>query len=493
MTPRQLQRIIIALTLFGVGIWALFEFGYKGTVSVSGTSALNLTITDSTGHQVYGGSDSSLRLLPGTYNVSATDDKGGISQPVAVSSFATAKLTIPENNMLSATPIAQAALYQPIVANGTVIGFDPTDNRLKRLDSTGSLSLILSGSRSADADPEIPGQVQTYHRYRQDQAIVSSNNQLYVVSATSVDGIATDGITFDPADVGKYHLLVATQPGSDAFVVAYKKDVFRYENAAAKPQKIYTAKKEFDSLLFGKSTIGLYDTSIPPATQNITNVFADHQIDLLLIDTAAGNQEQTRSGPIAQASLSPDGDSVFVQPRNQTPYLFSLTQKKQLTIVAPPLVAGPLWTDGTHYLYSGGHDIWQFNTTDKQAILIAALPDDVTSLAKNGAGEIIASTYPSRDRATLYRVGAASANTTKSKSLNAFLPYATADFSITYSGLTGTPTIVITTQAPLNSASQLPLFRQNTLTFRQQALDYLKNAGVDLNGVTIIYNPADPL
>ena len=73
-----------------------------------------------------------------------------------------------------------------------------------------------------------------------------------------------------------------------------------------------------------------------------------------------------------------------------------------------------------------------------------------------------------------------------------YVPYLGDGFSIDYSNVNG-PTITITTMAILNRADQLPQYRVQTRIYRQAALDYLKSKGIDLTGVTIVYDTPDPL
>ena len=487
------NRIIIALGALVVIIllWVGYTFGVKPTITIQSDGNVFVSVS-SNGKTVYSGQDASFRLDPGSYIVQVTSGQHGISKKIDVSPFGSATIALPKSTLLHTSLVAPAALFQPFPVGSSYIGFDPTDTTVKRLTESGTITLNLNPAiTNPEADPTIPGPVTSYQTYQDNQAIVASDGRLFVVGSTSAREISTVGIDIEPHAAPEF--IIAAQPQSAAFVVGYKKDLYLYDDVKSKPKKIYTAKKQFDHVVFGGSVVGIYGTRIPPSKQDLRPFYDNHQNDLLLIDTAANNKEHTLAGPLSGVTLNTKGNYAVIQPRLGQPYLYDIPKKEQVTTVDIPLTAGPYWTSDTTYLYSRDVSIWQYDVTAQQSTLMGQLPIAATAFYKDSTGAITVSAYANAQSAGIYRLGEANAATQATDKLKSALPYNDNSMSITYTTLGDKPRVTITTKAPLNSASQLDRYKRETAELRQKALDYLKAQGVDPATLTITYDPADPL
>jgi hypothetical protein len=487
------NRITILLSILtGIAIlWLGYTFGVKPTVTVQSDENVHVLVS-AAGKTVYDGQDKTFRLDPGSYIVQVTSGQSGISKRIDVSPFGSATITVPKASLLHTSLIAPVALYQAFPIGNSYIGFDPADTTIKRLAADGSLTPNLDPAiNSPEADAPLPNPATDYQPYLHNQALVASNGRVYVVGNTGAKEISTVGISIDTKIETDF--IIASQPQSAAFAVGYKQDIYWYNDVNSAPQKIYTAKKEFNRLVYGGKTIGIYDTRIPPSRQDLRQFYSNHQNDLLLVDTAANNKEQTLTGPLSEVTLSPDGTFAVIQPRFEQPYLYNIANKQQVTTVDLPLSAGPYWTSNTTYLFSHDASVWQYDTAATQSTLIGQVPAPVTAFYKDDSGAITVSAYAGSQSAGLYRLGQVTAATQAADKLKAALPYNDNSISITYTTLSGQPRVTITTKAPLNSANQIDRYKRETVQLRQQALNYLIAQGIDPATLTITYDPADPL
>jgi hypothetical protein len=488
----MMNRIRIALgVLAGITIlWLGYVLGVKPTITIQSDEAVVVSVS-AAGKTIYTGQDKSFRLDPGSYIVQVISGQNGVSKQVDVSPFGSATVSVQKSSLLHTSLIAPVNLYQAIPMGSSYFGFDPTDTTIKRVNESGALvSSLIPAISNPEADATLPNPATDYQPYQHNQAIVVSDGKLYVVGADSTRQLSTTGITIDPK-VTDY--IVATQPQSAAFVVSYKQDIYWYDDVHSDPKKVYTAKKEFNRLVYGGKTIGLYNTHIPPSKQDLRPLYPDYQNDLLLVDTGANNKEQTVEGPFSQVTLSPDGTLAIIQQRFVQPYLYDTAKKQKVTTVDLPLIAGPYWTSNTTYLFSQDANIWQYDTAAKQSTLIGKTPAPVTAFYKDDSGAITVSAYTSAQSAGIYRLGQASAATQIADKLKAALPYNDDSINISYTVIGGQPRVLVTTKAPLNSANQIDRYKRDTVQLRQQALNYLISQGIDPATLSITYDPADPL
>lgn len=485
------NRIYIAGGFLGVILllWLGYAYGVKPTITIQTDTTPNVVISTG-GKVIYDGQEKSIRVDPGAYIVRVTNGQGGISKQIEVGAFGNATVSIPASSLLNASLIAPAALYQAFPVGDSYIGFDPSDAKIKRIMPDGNITESLNPAIN-NAEPSLPDTVNDYQPYQRNQAIVSTNGLLYLVGNAGPKEINMTGITIDTATVPEY--IIATQPQSAAFVVGYKHDLYWYDDAGSAPRKIYTAKKEFDRVVYGGKTIGIYDTRIPPSKQDLRPFYRNYQNDLLLIDTANGNSERTIDGPFSEVTLNPDGTFATIQPRFKEPYLYDIAKKQRVVSVDLPLAAGPYWTSATTYLFSQDAVVWQYDTTAQQSTLVGQLPATATAFYKDESGAIIVSAYNNAQSAGIYRLGEPTAATKAADTLKSALPFNDDSIGITYITIGGKPRVTITTKAPLNSASQMTRYKQETLQLRQRALDYLKAQKIDITTVDITYDPADPL
>ncbi|MGH7196918.1 MAG: hypothetical protein ACREGJ_04110 [Candidatus Saccharimonadales bacterium] len=471
---RFIITALIVAAIVGSAIWALYEFVYKGTVEIEAGEKPTVTIATLDGKTVVEGAQSSYKLAPGTYRVTLKSDKFGTSKHVTVSPLSSQKVQLGTTQKLYTDVAANSALYGAIVSGDVLVGFDPLTESLKRVDQA-----------SQERAYEELTRVTAYQPYRAGQAIVGTGDRLAVVTSGGLQNLNLEGISVEGGDENKF--IVATNPQQESFVVAYKQDVFLYENVSSKPKKIYTAKKQFDSLVFGGSTIGLYATALPYSKEDLRSQFDNYQIDLLLVDTNS-KQEQTVKGPLTTASLSPDGALATVKERDQQAYLFNTQTKEKVTDIDHARV---LWVSNSNFVYALNKALWRYDTNQQSSQQVANLPRQTASITQDGADGFYVTTYEKQTRATVYHV-----TTTKppaaEDTLANITPYETTNLLITYTSITR-PTVVIQTRAILNNASQLDRFREDTQALRQQALNYLTSQGVNLDGVAVIYDPADPL
>lgn len=498
MTTNRLVKFGMIIILAVVGLLLLYEFVYKGQVKVEGIEGeLTLTIANEKGQTVTNTTQRSTRLLPGIYNVTVESDQHDIIQQVQVWPLTSMTIRPGDATKQEAINVANVGLFGIVHTGKEVIGLDPADESLKRIDRTGSITDRLFSNTPADNpgrwEPELPGSVMTYQPYMSGKAIVSKNGLLYVLGNEGIQEISIEGIAIDSENAETPKLLVATNPTSEAFIVAYGKDIYRYQNTKSKPEKIYTAQKHFNSIIFGGDIVGLYSTDIPFSRESLQSGFRDYQSDLLLVNTT-NKAEQTVKGPMVTANISPAGSHAIVQPRLQTPYLYDIAKKQGVGTVLQSMTSDPYWLDTDNYLFAYGHSLWRYNVPQKASAQITELSQQITSITKDAAGNFWLTTFNGENQTGVYRVGSAgiAPESPQMQKLRTILPYATDAFGITFSD-TGIPTITISTDAPLNDANQLDRYRQETIRLREHAMDYLRNAGADLNGITIQYEPGDPL
>lgn len=492
-----IRALIATVVVVGAG-WAAYTYLYLGAIVINGNNQkTTTTITNSQNQQVAKGTDSSFRLAPGTYTVAVEGETSGISKQVNIGSLSTTTIALTSATMLQTTPIAHVAMFGAFASGDSIIGLDPKDMHVKRIDRLGTVTDQLTSGQVADQndwEPELPNEVQSYQLYQHGQALVASDGKLYVLGSSAIKAIHTEGIVIDTTTAHAPQFIIAAQPGTASFVVAYNRDVFWYENPQSMPKKIYTAQKTFDAVSYGDGRIALYFASMPDSRQDLRSQFNNYMIDPTFIDVAHGNQTQSVPGPVTHIALNPNGQLAVVHPRHQQSYLYDLQKQQNLTYVDAPLIALPVWTNNTTYIYSKQNHVWQYETTSKQSTLLGNVAFDATSLSGDETGNYIVSAYDGQGQMAVFRLGKAISTvpSTQIDLLNEILPYNNGLYSITFSNVSG-PIITIQTMAPLNDTSHLAQYKEETLQRRQLALDYLTKHDVDLSKVTILYDPADPL
>lgn len=489
---------VSAAAVFAIG-WLLYTFIYEGSITIDTKGQQStVIITNDQGQQVAKGSGTSFRVAPGTYTVAVQGQTSGVTKKVSVSSLSTTTVTLAASETLQTTQIAPVGLFGAFTSGDSVIGLDPADMRVKRIDRLGAVTDQITSGQLANQpiwEAELPDPVQSYQPYQHGQALVADDGVLYLVSSTAITEISTVGIAIDQNSGIPAQLIIAAQPGTESFVVAYKNDVFLYTDTKSTPKKIYTSQKTFDAVSYGNNRVAVFYANMPDSRQDLRSQYDAYVIDPVFIDTAHNNQTQSVPGPVTHISLSPNGQLAVVQPRHQQSYLYDLQKQQNLTYVDTPLVGWPLWLSNTTYAYTKQTNVWQYDTNSRFSTLLGKTQYEATSVYKDDSGSFVVTAYSGRGQASVYRLGGAAHNvpTSQVDTLNQILPYTSSGlFSITFSNVSS-PTVVIHTMAPLNDIRQLDQYKQLTEQYRQAARDYLTKHEIDLSKLTVTYDPADPL
>lgn len=156
------------------------------------------------------------------------------------------------------------------------------------------------------------------------------------------------------------------------------------------------------------------------------------------------------------------------------------------------------WYSDTELLYSDDEGLWLFD---------ASTGYSKRKLATNTKDYSITSVFRPKDASTIY-VTASSSTSNKAgiyrielepkdkqpqsiEAINSNLPTQNTKYSIDVVFFGDKPYLTINTYGVLNRESQIPQFIKDSKQYRQDALNYLEDKGININDVNIEYSPPD--
>ena len=487
---RRFIALLLAVAVCFVVIVFLYQAFVQPRIIVTAPKGSRITITDlehagSVRSVTATTSSTTIGVSGGTYAVSVDTGSGRQLVYTTAGLFHAATIQVNVPTSLAVHIVSKQTAYNAVVGTHSLTYLDTTKRAIIQLSDTGTARQLGAVAQN------IPGYTgaQAFAPIAGNKAIVLTNSKLYVLQSGKL--VALDTLGF-PASITS--ITLGTNRGQSSFAIGVNQTIYWYSSPDAKPRKVVELKKRFDQLAVGGSSIVAYSTRMPDAREDIKASYATlYAIDPLLIDATSGKQQAIASGPVTDASVSPDGAYATIESRNETSTaLYDLSQRSQMYTIENPELTTPSWLDSTHFVYGKGSAVWMFDVPAHTAYATGILPDGYqpTSITYDAADkEYFVTTYPSTGNATIFRLSAKPASKDATSAANlATIGQANTLFSLAYVDITK-PTLRITTNVILNNPSRAA-FNAATVRSRQAALDYLRASGIDSDKLTIVYDPA---
>lgn len=383
---------------------------------------------------------------------------------------------------LNTSTITQAPAYNVVRQGNTIVYLDPVHRSLVSLSDTGQSTVLTQ------QDNTRPGSgAQGLYPVADNGAVVLAESRLWKLVGASLVPLDTTGIS--PNSTA---LVVATNQQQRSFIVAADQIVYWYESVDAVPKKVATVPNFFDELVYGGHDAIAYSTRLPQTTDNVRAAYADYAIDPILIDTSNGKTQVFASGPVVNASISPDNTYATLTPQgSHATSLYTVSDQKLVNQVENG-AAGPWWFDNNSFVYAQGTAIWRYSLKDRSGVAIGTVPSKLaaTSVTYDAVNkQYFATTYDNDTAVTTYSLSSSSPNHDAEQLASlANNGDVHAQFQLQYVNITK-PTLVVTTRV-VSANPSVAQFRAATLISRQAAVAYLRTNGIDPAVVTIIYKPS---
>lgn len=489
--------VLVALYIVGLLAYLLIV---RPQVIVTAPVDSTITVTATNGTQVASatktaGSTTSLAVGAGTYSVTIAHSSAKQQYTVSLGLFERKQLTFDASAALSSTLVARQSAYNAFPVDTTNITYLNTTTHLVQTINAAGRQTTLAGATTDFTNGDAPtGNVYAMSPIASGQAIVQTNNQLFVLRHNQLTPLNTAGFP-----VGIQSFVIGANTSQSSFVVAANQSLFWYASPDATPQKIVDLGKRIDQLAYGGGRAIAYSTRMPETDQSIKSSYSAYAIDPIIVTIDSKNQSTLLAGPIVGASIAPDGNHATVQTQgstSSTTSVYDLAHNTLMYNVQAFDLPSPLWLDAAHYVFTQGSDIWNYDINARTAVTIGTLPDSLepTSVTFDSAtGTYLVTTYNDAATAAIYRLSTASAdqNAVAAAALASNAPTTSQLFSFAYVNVT-TPTLLIQTSVTDNNPSP-EAFASETRQSRQAALRYLQDHHIDTAKLTITYNPADPL
>lgn len=191
---------------------------------------------------------------------------------------------------------------------------------------------------------------------------------------------------------------------------------------------------------------------------------------------------------VLAAEWSPDGKKVAYQSLNYI-NIFDLDSKTTTHRLARNrLIETPsVWLNGNELVYADDSGIWhyQINENISRKLMSIGRLESAADLTLSSDGNQIIFSSNERDKPAIYRIMLAGEPTAIDLKLTNTLPYQTEKFEIKVVNL-NKPIVFISTFVPrLNITAEES--QSKNQEYRQRALDYLKNQGIDTSNITVRY------
>lgn len=373
---RKLFAVVVAVALLGGAAFAAFIFVVQPSFTVSAPAGSTVTISHaSSGEQVgqatVSNAPATFRIPAGDYQILVDAGAAGKEQFYAVAKpLQKQHYDFDAPTQLHATEVAKGAAYNVIDSNGTLSYLNTAKRIIESLSPSGTFAALDSSAPVSSFSSDNPGDARAMHLIAQNAAIVSSGGSLFVLrnnrlAPVNMSGIPDSAIT----------LYIATNPTELSFVVAADQTLYYYSSPEAAPQKVLDLSKHIDQLAYGGGKVVAYSTRMPVAKEDIAYAYSDYAVDPLLIDLGTKTQQVLMRGPLAGASISPDGRYATLEGRLAAyTTLYDLSAAHAVYTTMNPDTA-PLWLDGSHYVYAEGSDIWKADVSSQSTTTISSLPD----------------------------------------------------------------------------------------------------------------------
>jgi hypothetical protein len=476
--------LLVVVVLVGAAIYSL---AVQPRLSVTAPTGSDITITTLAGKAVVQQKASAettiIKVNAGSYTVTIQANGAQQMQVVTAKPSSEQHISFIASPQLNSNLMVRRTAYNPVPASTGLSYLDTTGHLITTLDSSGHAHSLGAQDNSA------LGTAHALKPIAGGEEIALVDNKLYVLS----DGQFTPIKMADWPAGGLHNLAIATNPNQDSFAVAMNQTVYWYDSPNAVPQQLLDLNKEADQLVVGGNKLVAYSLRMPPAKQDIKSSYAQFAIDPIVVDVQAKTQKVLASGPLSDASVAADGKHATLTPRDSiTTTLYDLTTNQAQYSTLNSNIISPLWIDASHYIYAHGSTLWKFDITSQVASSIATLENNQqpTSLIPDPNGDgFYATTYNDKKTAAIYHLTARADDANIKKAASA-ATYTDPNFQYTYDFINfGHPTIVIKT-TPMQTAHSQDEQKSLTQSIRDQALKHLKDAGVDVGELAIVYDPA---
>lgn len=183
-------------------------------------------------------------------------------------------------------------------------------------------------------------------------------------------------------------------------------------------------------------------------------------------------------------SLSPDGSRFFFTSSEGYSEVRDTRDNAPIQKTAQTDGITALWRNNDQLIVAHDDGAWEYNLRDEYYYKLAAIPHMVTSLTEID-DLIYITTFPNSADAAIYTLGESEV----ASKLEEALPTVQSNFSISYSLLGNRPSLNIETFASLNDPNRRSIYEEFTRQYRQEALDFLTQSGLNVSDYRIIYTP----
>jgi len=188
--------------------------------------------------------------------------------------------------------------------------------------------------------------------------------------------------------------------------VVANQTLYYYSSISAEPENIVTLSKSVDRLAIGGHNVMAYSTQMPDAMEDIASAYSAYAIDPILINESTKAQHIFANGPIADASLSPDGKWATIMPRgsSKTNIYTVETGTRAYQIFNPAYALA--WTSDSTFAYSVGQSLWLFDVNGKSGHIEGKIGQgsEITSLSYTAGQGYFTAAYDGPDQAYIYYI-----------------------------------------------------------------------------------------
>lgn len=403
-------RIMLAALVVGGGVLLLgflsYKFVLQPQVTIMAPAGSSLSVIDmQSGSKVtqttINGSAATLGMGIGSYQVSIENDSGRQVFYVKTAWLKRVSLRFALPAQLTPTKLANQVAYNAIGDSGSLAYLNTSSETIEQL-TDGTKTMLDGMGSNAPRDPA--SAAQALKVIAGNRAIVLTHSKLYVLQDGRLDPLRTDGF---PDSISS--LAIGTNPSQESFAVLANNALYWYQSPSAQPQQIAKLGKQADQLAIGGDQIIAYSTRMPNAKQNIRYAYAaTYAIDPVIISVTSGSQHTVGTGPIADASISPDGQYATIEQRGSAfTDVVRLSDGARVQGVENADTLSPVWISNTRYVYGKGSSILAFDLETLSAASVATLPRGqlITSVTYNSQKQrYLVTTYLDDQEAAIYQL-----------------------------------------------------------------------------------------
>ena len=414
-----LRKILLALIVFIVAIFVIIQlyiYLTSGYISITTGSSDYARIQGVAGHgksslvskQAQG--RLSIRLLPGQYEVSASDEHGfgAISRVITLKARQRLHYSLMPNKPTYPQPVYGGSIHG-LAADGSQLLFvDGGDNSLKATSSSSGTLAMLSGP---------------------DQNIVSAkwstvglgmaednNNALYLVSNNALTPIKL------PFNSGSNQFLGYDIAKNGQTYISNSKDLYA-GSMGNNFKKIYSSSNGFRLVAAATGKVAVAGGNVnSQADEGGTATSASTNTGYVTVINSAGKVHEMRRFA-SSIAWSPDGNYLLVSGASgNAVFDSSLHQVASMSVNNAALLT---WLNNNDLLYSIDSQLWLYSikTGQSEKLTALAMNDSLTAIYPSSDGSYVYFSADNGEQAELYRLGlAGQASNNSLTSLSIFLP-----------------------------------------------------------------------